>query len=104
MEENLINTELKANPESIILEGERDSNKSGEFTITNTGSIDFICRSVTKSCGCTMPTGLQPADIIKPGESIKLNFNIDLKTPGTKYIYVFGNADTLSLPIHLTLI
>lgn len=104
MEENLINTVLEANPESVILEGSRNSNKSGVFTITNKGSIDFVCRSVTKSCGCTMPTGLQPADIIKPGESKQLSFSIDLKTPGTKYIYVFGNADTLALPIHLTLI
>lgn len=104
MEENLINTILKATPESVVLEGPRDSNKTGQFVLKNEGSIDFVCRSVTKSCGCTMPTGLQTADIIKPGESVTISFNIDLKTPGTKYIYVFGNADTVSLAIHLSLI
>jgi hypothetical protein len=50
-----------------------------------------------------MPTGLKTADIIKPGESVTLSFSIDLKTPGTKYIYVFGNADTVALAIHLQL-
>jgi len=104
MEENLITTILKATPESVALEGPRNSHKTGQFVLTNTGSIDFVCRSVTKSCGCTMPTGLKTADIIKPGESVTLSFSIDLKTPGTKYIYVFGNADTVALAIHLQLI
>lgn len=105
MENIILKTTLSIEPISLVLEGERDSTKSGIFTITNTGTEDFHCQNISKSCGCTLPEGLQAGDIIKSGESKDINFTIKLSTPGTKYIYLFGNLEeNISLPIHLNLI
>lgn len=105
MENININTILSVDPVSVVLQGERNSTQSGKFTITNIGNTEFNCRSITKSCGCTMPEGIQAGSIIAPGASLDLTFTIDLKTPGTKYIYLFGNLEeNISLPIHLNII
>jgi hypothetical protein len=90
-------------PSSYTLTGGRDTTQSGVFKVTNDSTIDFVCRSITASCGCTTPTGIATGTIIKPGESVDLEFFINLKSPGTKYVYIFGNAETITLPISLQL-
>ena len=93
------NTELQFNPENVLVTGERNSSQIGKATLTNIGSVDFICRSVTSSCGCTTTNNLKPGTVLKPGESIEISFTRKLSSPGTKYIYVSGNCVTVSLPI-----
>ena len=100
--ENLeINATLSHSPESIVIQGKRNETKSEKFLLTNTSEVMFTCRSVTASCGCTIPSGITAGTTINPGESIELEFTIKLETPGTKYIYIFGNIDPYALSINL---
>jgi hypothetical protein len=93
------NTVLKFNPESYTLSGTRNSSQTGKVSLTNIGEVDFICRSVTSSCGCTTTNDVKPGTTLKPGESVEISFTRQLNSPGTKYIYVSGNCVTVSLPI-----
>jgi len=93
------NTVLEFNPESVIVSGARNSSQTGKASLKNIGEVDFICRGVTSSCGCTTTNDVKPGTVIKPGESVEISFTRKLSSPGTKFIYVSGNCVTVSLPI-----
>jgi hypothetical protein len=93
------NTVLQFNPGTVLVKGKRDEHGTGKTTLTNVGEVDFICRSVTSSCGCTTPDDIQTGQVLKPGESIEVNVTRHLTSPGTKYVYVSGNCTTVSLAI-----
>lgn len=86
-------------PESVVVTGKRDDTVSGKAVVKNTGDKVFYCQSVTKSCGCTTPEGINVGTEIAPGEEKELIFNITLSTPSDKFIYVNGNATTAALRI-----
>jgi hypothetical protein len=92
-------TELEFNPEAVVVSGARNSSQTGKASLKNIGSVDFICRSVTSSCGCTTTNNIKPGSVLKPGESVEISFTRKLSSPGTKFIYVSGNCVTVSLPI-----
>jgi len=99
-----INPELKLTtvvfePEVVVVTGKRNQTVSGKALVKNTGENTFFCRSVSKSCGCTTPSGINAGTIIEPGESKELSFTIQLGTPSDKFVYVHGNATAISLRI-----
>ena len=93
------NTVLQFNPATVLVSGARNAHVTGTSTLTNIGEVDFICRGITSSCGCTTPDDIQPGQILKPGESIQITVNRHLTSPGTKYVYVSGNCTTVSLAV-----
>jgi hypothetical protein len=86
-------------PDVVLVTGRRNDTVSGKALVKNIGNETFVCQSVSKSCGCTTPSGINTGTIIEPGESNELNFSIQLGTPSDKFIYVHGNATAISLRI-----
>lgn len=96
---NLTLTTVVFEPEIIVVEGKRDETVKGSVMVKNIGNETFVCQSVSKSCGCTNPSGITTGTIIEPGESKELSFEIKLSTPSDKFIYVHGNATAISVRI-----
>jgi hypothetical protein len=96
---NLKLTTVVFEPEVVVVTGSRNQTVSGKALVKNIGNETFVCQSVSKSCGCTTPSGINTGTIIEPGESKELDFTIQLGTPSDKFIYVHGNATAISLRI-----
>jgi hypothetical protein len=93
------NTVLQFSPATVLVSGKRNAHGTGTSTLTNIGEVDFICKGVTSSCGCTTPNNIKTGQILKAGESIEITFSRHLTSPGTKYVYVSGNCTTVSLAV-----
>jgi hypothetical protein len=93
------NTVLQFNPATVLVKGKRNEHGTGKSTLTNIGEVDFVCRSVTSSCGCTTPNNIKTGQVLKAGESVEITFSRHLTSPGTKYVYVSGNCTTVSLAV-----
>ena len=96
---NLKLTTVAFEPAIVLVEGKRNSTAGGSAILKNIGDETFVCRSVSASCGCTTPSGIETGTTLEPGETRELHFSIQLNTPSNKYIYVHGNCTTVSLTI-----
>lgn len=99
MENKELLTTIIFEPEVVVVTGKKDETVFGKSTVKNVGENPFFCSQVSKSCGCTTPEGVAAGTVIEPGESKELTFSIKLGTPSDKFIYVAGNATTISLRI-----
>jgi hypothetical protein len=98
-----MDTTIEFIPKIVELAGPRNTTAKGVATIKNVGPNDFTCRGVSTSCGCTLPHGIWTGTEIKAGDELEISFEAQLKTPGTKYIYVSGNSNTISLALNFNI-
>ena len=99
-----MNTTIEFTPNEVLVKGTRNSQQTGKSTLKNIGEVDFICKNVSANCGCTVPRNIKTGTILKPGETIEVDFSIKLGTQGTKRIFVMGNCVTASLGINIEFI
>lgn len=97
-------TTLVFEPSSVLLSGKRDTHIEGTATLKNVGEVDFLCKSVSSSCGCTTQQSVKTGTKIKAGESLEISFKVKLSTQGVKHIHVMGNCVTAGLSINTKII